>query len=509
MSTPHGGPRGGPGGSGSSSPSAPPTPHDALAVPAILSEHGFKKLIYMLTGLTTLKPVWKSSMLGQRRPTLITFKNTSASRVGARAVRYFVYDYNNAGIAGTTGAGAGGNNYNAVPKQAVERREVSDRELESFVATANERCGQNFTHKAVRVEICSTRCPAQIQILDLPMGGTGHVAGRESTVSGVGVVGVRSWVRKLVKTRSAVLVEEALPGAALNGVGGSGGGVLPGAGAASAGAVGGFGLGGFGGGASGGSSGGNNSDLACTNQFVLPLAVMVTPETCGIEFEVELAKQLGEYVPPSAGGAAKSSTSSVFGAGTGAAPPHHDQQDSLQPVDVDVDMDPDAAALGATAARNQQQPKFSSKHDLQLVGISPAASSAVGGAAPSSPVSVLDFLTARDKIVTYLLAYHERNFCTQVAPAWSKFLEGRRSELDKEHKVVLGLDRNIETTIILARNAGASVAACCSFLLEGSRRVLSTDHRRAVLTVYRFAHPRLCGGELHRTTWIPGIHVAR
>ena len=77
---------------------------------------------------------------------------------------------------------------------------------------------------------------------------------------------------------------------------------------------------------------------------------------------------------------------------------------------------------------------------------------------------------AKETFVTYLLAYHERNFCNKVAPVLGKLTQQRLEELTADRKHVLSLDRNIETTIILARNAGSSVASCCNFLLDGSIR---------------------------------------
>ncbi|CAD7944970.1 unnamed protein product [Amoebophrya sp. A25] len=376
---------------------------DALAVPAVLGPRGFQ-LIARSFGLSKIQAGWKTSRLGQRRPTLISFcpsgsasatpgtSSTSTSTSGSGGVRCLIYEKEGSGT----------------------KREVSEEELEKFIGLENERCGERILlSNPVRVEIISPEVEAEVQILDLPeqnpastsaamnviqtfsssqaqaqssqvpAGRANYGSGRHRSESQLSSAAEAwpGWVKKMCRGKPIVLEKPA--------------------------------------------DGCNHEPGA--EYFILPGAAL-------------------EYDP------AQHPTSGEGDQGAGAG---------------DAVMS-DSLALPVGSVVGAGEPVVVSDHDGKMDVDHEIAASHAGQI--FRPTCRVKFLSARANLVSFLLGYHEKTFCNRVAPQWSKMLQRKLGDLDTVHKQVLELDRDLESTVILARNAGASVAACSTFLLDGSIR---------------------------------------
>eukprot|EP00391_Amoebophrya_sp_Ameob2_P008644 CAMPEP_0178988788 /NCGR_PEP_ID=MMETSP0795-20121207/3996_1 /TAXON_ID=88552 /ORGANISM="Amoebophrya sp., Strain Ameob2" /LENGTH=1215 /DNA_ID=CAMNT_0020680083 /DNA_START=108 /DNA_END=3755 /DNA_ORIENTATION=- len=378
---------------------------DALAVPAVLGVRGFVAIARAF-GLSKLQPTWKQSRLGQRRPTLISFRPFPEGAISpcdattaaqTPKVRCVIHD-----------------------DQSRQIREVTETELEKFIAVENERCGERILiSMPVRVEIWSSEVEAEVQILDLPDHAAAGTAGRKRVSSGHLLGGGR------FPQQSQSFLHQSSQ---------------------------------FHGG-----SGGNEHNITsdawpgwvkkvCRGRPVILDRPAETADHCSEFFMLPM-------------GAFELAAAAFGGKEAGNA--------GVQP-DVHMDGDVGEAANGNGGDHNADvTPK---RDDIAMLSSANAgaADSDIDGAdrgAIFHPSDRVKFLTARSNLVSYLLAHHERSFCNKCAPQWSRMLSTKLADLNTKHQHVMQLDRNLDTTIILAKNAGASVAACSSFLLvDGSIR---------------------------------------
>ncbi|CAD7957448.1 unnamed protein product [Amoebophrya sp. A120] len=445
---------------------------DALAVPAVLGARGFHTIARAF-GLTKLQPTWKESRLGQRRPTLISFRPGPASG-GVRCVVYEDATLSSSSSSSasakrmyphTTGSSSSSSSGSSGRTKIC--REVTEQELEKFIAVENERCGDRvLIASPVRVEIITPEVRDEIQILDLPDYPAAGATGRRARTSSQFNIGAGAggrplhsqtgghypfssqnanafdhhssevnawpgWVRKLCRGKPVILDQPA-----------------------------------------------SHAEQG-KEYFLLPIPDLIYDiygssadgdadvnmgGGAGTRTDAQQDQIMHDLPAPDDPGANPLTTPRIADAG-GAA------DADMKDVDGQDGNHGSSSKGGAVVANTVRKTSnvaiINGDQDDHDGG---AADTALQSGQIFRPTKRVRFFSARDSLVAYLLAYHEKNFVNRVAPLWGKLMHSKLQNLDQQHREVLQLDRNIETTIILARNAGASVAACSSFLLDGSIR---------------------------------------